>query len=777
MSSKDLGKEPSKIWLKCNALMKFLPYDGFYPALRTLQMAKIWSDEYTRGNAMSDSYARRRLTVNRDHAAKPLFAPGILFNSIKSGIAVDYPIFKNPGTGSIRHEKQSEQGWHSFAEAEHNVIAEGEAANEGSIQNRFAHSASFGTRYAQGVTGSWANGTSDESIPRLSSSTCVRVPFEAILSPDSMRGTVLYDNEPHPSASMIVPWISQNTAYNTSRYYDLHPIYGSVLTGSEDTETFYENSVYQTLSRIMRDRGVNLKVPNAELYSLASNNFFAESINFFLKDSSVKSFISEPDTYSFTIGMLYSMRVSLANENTVMYENRSAFGPPVDNSSPDKGTSHGFAPYCPAFQRPDDEAYVDISFTANKSSYTVDELFAVLTSSYSENSRQTGSAYASLTGSSTNQEFQMRITSSVNLFGSVEDMDVEYDANGNVRTARRGASNKRKRWVIQPKWECPVLDFSDKSMTVLDLSSGATATQSSVGFFSGSTGTTAPLQDNYLLSSRGMWHQYGSAPQQSKGIFMGISDVAGSESLADAVGFPRGNRQRLGELPEDGERVISEAVVAVPYYVKNSKANFYRLDRQQAKDAINQENIAGVDTSVLHQVEMMKRYVFPPQMDFVSNRRKAPIAMYVFEFTHKLTRKDVSDIWQNLPPEIGTHGVGYLQGDPYGMGTTEVMVGHHLRSADDPIKDPLGGVLQEKLRWMVFKVKRRAATNYFKKLSDSLTGHKHGGISLFDEGEKMQLISSTLRDLHQKTKYSYNWPYDFFSLVELIKVTAEVEIE
>ena len=771
MSSEDLGKEPSKIWLKCNALLKFLPYDGFYPASRTTQLAKIWNDDYTRGNAISDSFAKYRLVMNRDYASRPLFAPGILFNSIKSGMAVDYPIFRNPGTGSIRDDENL--SGHAWQEATKNTVAEAEAAGagNGSIQNRFAHTASFSTRYGQGVTGSWANGTTDSSIPRLSSSACVRVPFEAILSPDSMRGTVLYDNEPHPSASMIVPWITENTAYSASKYLNLHPIYGYILSGSEDTEAFKTSTIYENVVSTMRTRGVNLKVQTADLYSLASNNFFAESMNFFLKNSSVKSFVSEPDTYQFRIGEEYGMRISIENENTVMYENRFSFGPPVDNSSPDKGDSYGFAPYCPPFQRQDDEAYVDLSFTPTKGSYTTEELFAVLTSSYSENSRQTGSAFATLTGSSTNQEFQMRISSSVNLFGVVEDMDVEYDVDGNLRSARRGASNKRKRWIIQPKWECPVLDFSDNSMTVLNLNSGQTETQELVGFFE------KAANNEYLISPRGMWHQYGSVPQQSRGIFMGITDIAGKESLAQAVGFPRGDRQRLGELPEDGERVLSEAVVAVPYYVKNSKANFFKLDRQQVKNVISNTNLDTVDSSIKHQIEMMKRYVFPPQMDFVTNRRKAPIAMYVFEFKHQLSRKDVSDIWQNLPPDIGTHGVGHISGDPFGIGSTEVTVGHLLKGTDADVKDPLGGVLPDKLRWMVFKVKRRAQTNYFKKLSDSLTGHKHGGISIFNESEKRQLISSTLQDLQQKTKYSYNWPYDFFSLVELIKVTAEVEIE
>ena len=82
----------------------------------------------------------------------------------------------------------------------------------------------------------------------------------------------------------------------------------------------------------------------------------------------------------------------------------------------------------------------------------------------------------------------------------------------------------------------------------------------------------------------------------------------------------------------------------------------------------------------------------------------------------------------------------------------------------------------EEMRWMVFKVKKKAATDYFKKLDDSIMGHKRG-VNIFNESEKRQLVSSTLKDLRAANKYSYNWPYDFFSLVELIKVSAEVEME
>ena len=36
-------------------------------------------------------------------------------------------------------------------------------------------------------------------------------------------------------------------------------------------------------------------------------------------------------------------------------------------------------------------------------------------------------------------------------------------------------------------------------------------------------------------------------------------------------------------------------------------------------------------------------------------------------------------------------------------------------------------------------------------------------------------MTSTVPDSDLQDKYSYNWPYDFFSMVELIKLDAEVE--
>tara|TARA_R100000008_G_C3530407_1_gene138953 strand:- start:299 stop:853 length:555 start_codon:yes stop_codon:yes gene_type:complete len=70
------------------------------------------------------------------------------------------------------------------------------------------------------------------------------------------------------------------------------------------------------------------------------------------------------------------------------------------------------------------------------------------------------------------------------------------------------------------------------------------------------------------------------------------------------------------------------------------------------------------------------------------------------------------------------------------------------------------------IRWMVFKVKRRAVKNYFSKTAS------RRGDNLDDNRFKFEF---EIAGRKKETTYSYNWPYDFFSLVEMVKIDAEVE--
>jgi len=172
----------------------------------------------------------------------------------------------------------------------------------------------------------------------------------------------------------------------------------------------------------------------------------------------------------------------------------------------------------------------------------------------------------------------------------------------------------------------------------------------------------------------------------------------------------------------------------------------------------------------------MKRYVFPPSMDFITYPDQVPaISMYIFEFEHSLNQQDLVDIWQNLPPRIGRAF------DPDTPLITEDIVQsktitHFLQEGE------LLTAIDPKLQWMVFKVKQRAARNYFNK---TVTNNANISPSI---AFNASFVAATLAPTQYVAQgsgqgavekgedyiQSYNWPYDFFSLVELVKIEDDV---
>ncbi len=88
-----VSKKPGMLTLRCKAMKKFLPYEGFYPVQRTMQLATLMSESYSHKKIMPENKERIAITGIRPMMAA-FYAPGICYNSIKSGIAVDYPIFE-----------------------------------------------------------------------------------------------------------------------------------------------------------------------------------------------------------------------------------------------------------------------------------------------------------------------------------------------------------------------------------------------------------------------------------------------------------------------------------------------------------------------------------------------------------------------------------------------------------------------------------------------------------------------------------------------------------
>ena len=731
--------------LRCKAVKKFLPYEGFYPAQRTVDLAKRFYNSFSSNFSFSGSIflqdgetiVSTTPTIDEfPHLSQPiltpLFAPGVLFNTIKSGVAVDYPIM----TSSLN------------------------------------------------VTG-FNIGGNDEYL-LYNSVMHKRIPFEAIVEPGTyLSADNFVSNEPHPSGNL-----------SASATWD----------GQGD-----------------------------QLYSKMANNFTAEVPSFFLPNGQFTSVVSKKQKdITLEPGKVYGMRIKMrrsmngargkvyhynssslsyyppqdvnsgssnVRENFTMYSRPSAFGPPsmggserttgqilsyhsfdsdneiiygTNNRIIEKGSINGFNfPFTPPYYH--GEAWCEVVLTASSDSMTIKEIQESASYTYK---RFDGTYYAAISGSNVfsliddfaangpqaiaqdriNQN-AVQLSASLNIKG----VGTISSKEGNSQGAQGNlivdsAVNEDSRWIIQTKFETPMFNFNHISALSDTLS--------------------IPLYGSESVP-RGMWHQYGRIPEENEGVFLEVGPIeqnywtkarGETEELLDlsqALGFA-GSSTKIGRLRDS--KTIYEAVVAVPFIDNEGKKKFFRLDAEQisyykqggtVKDSLTQgDPQKQIGRSVLNQLEKMEKYIFPPSFDFLNFEDVDPIAMYIFEFSHTLNQQDLADIWQNLPPDIGTT-----------MEESEIAITHPLLKKE--LLGEGGGQsgntvvdMPNKLKWMVFKVKQRAASNYFKK-----TVLRNPEVNTDVESGNV-----TQDEFGSTSKIQYNWPYDFFSLVELVRLDAEVEL-
>ena len=318
----------------------------------------------------------------------------------------------------------------------------------------------------------------------------------------------------------------------------------------------------------------------------------------------------------------------------------------------------------------------------------------------------------------------------------------------NARPAQvPGTSETSFVWEIAPKWECPVLNFTPTASYAIP----AAAT------------TPIAAGCHLEIASHGMWHQYGSIPLRNQGIFASITTpthvsssdfhvgvVKSPKSLAKLVGFEEGVEKRLGVVKE--ELRVKEGIVAVPFILaKDGRRKFFKLPK------------SAVATPTLTQ--QMKDYIFPPLFDFVTNPSVDPVAMYVFEFHIDLDRRDLADIWQNVLPKKFR--------DP--SGECNAIFEYGMRSDIHPIAarqliNKTTRKLREDLRWLVFKVKQRAA-NSFEKFRDRY--HTQVIKDICDD----PIVVPQDPNITIRNRYTYNWPNDWLSIVELVKIDEAIKYD
>ncbi|MEC8364346.1 MAG: hypothetical protein VXZ51_00115 [Actinomycetota bacterium] len=363
------------------------------------------------------------------------------------------------------------------------------------------------------------------------------------------------------------------------------------------------------------------------------------------------------------------------------------------------------------------------------------------------------------------RKHQMKLNSSLSLFEKTREKKVIYDpTSGEPRELEDPEDSNLDVWSIHTKWECPVLDFSDNSTTMDFWSNGSPTIENNFN------------RDSVGTATRGMWKGYGTSPDEDQGIFLEIKEsfptvvednnlpriggdrdpsttnVGATGSLIQTLGFQT-EQKKIGRVRES--KIISEAVVAIPFYRDESDAvRFFHLGEDNMTSRALFNVAAGISDadlnpgdSIIEMADRMSKYIIPPHLDFSMDQDIQPFAMYIFPFTHVLSRKDLENIWQGIMPDISVTAE-----------KQEVSVAHNL----DENEFFRGENIPAATRWMVFKVKQRAERDYERIIKDTRDDPRYE--FQFDLGTGLS------------RNVTYNWPYDYFSLVELGRLDASVRI-
>jgi hypothetical protein len=628
--------------------------------------------------------------ITKQNILNPLFAPGVLYNSIKAGVACDYPLITQTLSAS-----------------------------------------NFGNDYAL-----------------MNESFDTRVPFEGLLNPQAFLSNVdLICNEPHPSGNL-----SASCFWNGGG----EPFYNAMISNfcAETADFFLANGNFTYLqSKPQSDPNFG-QLKKFTHYGMRIRMYRSmESFN--------RSVVSGGISYMPPQDVSDLENKFVNHETITMYSRPSAFGPAcgagIYRYAPTKGSRDGYnfpftPPYyhgqswCDVIFRPTESKKFSLAEILNSASYTYHR---VDQHAWKTNYLGPDNYYRGPQSFDHVNKTAMQISASL-IVNGVADVKQSIsraqerafsDRGGLGRGGFSGPSEgtPRSAWTIQTRYETPILNFKDVSLIT-----------SSANLYSGQT-------------PRGMWHQHGRLPTGSEGIFMDVVDIPpswlrtrggfsdelafGFESLADALGFSQ-NPVRLGNTRN--RKTISEAIVAVPFIDVGGVKKFFEIDRRTVNNMI-QSNLLDMtrpaSPTVYDMLKKMRKYNFPPNMDFLSNSEITPFSMYIFEFFHTLKEQDLADIWQGLPPDIGISHESAQASISHPLLAKELLGGGFYNN-----NTRTGNLIPEKIKWMIFKVKKKAKKNYNRKI-------------LSREGEAPTV--------NIPDNQNYNWPYDFFSLVELAKIEAE----
>jgi hypothetical protein len=550
--------EPHTLTLKCNAIKKFLPYNGFYPAERTVEVAKQFYDSYSDGFSIVDDGTAGDLDARiSDSKAlhrnflKPLFAPGILFNTIKAGLAVDYPVMtSNDFLRAPQWETTDDTPGHRYYSASF------------AVQSNSSYPSRVGGVHHSG----WD----------------ARIPFEALIEPTKhLSNIVIADDEPSDlcRANVNVIWSGEgDSVYREMMHNFLAESVGFFIKGGKTTGI--SSRPEKRFESVLPGRpyGMRIKLWRTMDGGKKANGDWGD---FVLPQNTREVGAGTAGGYGFGGKIVGAGALISPRETFTMYSRPSAFGPPLgllsasgppgqgahvrrnefSGSLHDWSTRNGvYASHTPPYY--DGESWIDLIFwpkgmssvadagDANVSSHyfaldsgsgksgdhspyrpTLAEIFSepsreVLYSSASNvplngtfirkwrfdreellrtetGGDATASADAPMSGGTYQLHGSTKYGPSCGPWMNIWAM--QGDASMNIFDSVRRSENDL-RWRIQTKFETPMLNFNH------------------VGTGS-STFTEAAYRPATCVASRGMWHQFGRLPLANTGVYMQVTDI------------------------------------------------------------------------------------------------------------------------------------------------------------------------------------------------------------------------------------------------------------
>jgi hypothetical protein len=549
------GLSAKEIMLTCKAAVRFNPYKGFYPAQRTIDLVSQFSSSFAAGMnatttegstinsynfADADASSKAGTVVFRP-LVQPLFAPGILYNSIKSGIAVDYPVVNRKTKISSENFSGSGTGANWCLQPSASLVL-------GSIVGSPTTFDGYAASYPY-----WD----------------LRVPFETIVEPGKYIDKVPFlDFEPNPSASL-----SATASLDASVSDGIYELMAKNFFG-QTGDFFLKNSSYTKIESDLIQDGLKFKngdVFAARLKIRKSHNgkrFYSNEYGFdgtqnYFTTNGAQAFTGNTGSWSILSGGSFPLPQDPARntdfqETFTMYSRPTSFGPAITGRQTGSyeqatlsGTMDSLEGYNWAYTPPyyHGESWVDFIFRPDaEKTYTLEDIltetetvywrvdpgyptgslpdnFAELAGipvppgvrlGFYQNERfliqkgrtlvTTGSNATEILpiyGGSVVNENAMQLDSSLNLFGVERVPKKRKDKFGNTILDQNELAGKR--WVIQPKWETPMLNFANVKED--------------------NNNITYPTNFSESVP-RGMWHQFGEMPTDpDTGVFLEIGDI------------------------------------------------------------------------------------------------------------------------------------------------------------------------------------------------------------------------------------------------------------